>query len=56
MISTLCGIQKTKQMNRHKTERVIDTEDTQVLARGERGGKRKEIGESDYEIKLSVAK
>ena len=39
---------KPKQMNKHnKTERVIDTENKQVVARGEMDWGRKGIGEGD---------
>ena len=37
MILLICGTWKIKQMNKHKTERVIDTENKQVAARGEGG-------------------
>ena len=46
MISLICGILKTEQMNkRNKTEWVIDTENKQVFARWEGSDKRREIKE-----------
>ena len=41
---------------RNRTETVIDTENKQVVARGEGVGGRKEIGEEDYEVQTSSCK
>ena len=45
IISHISGICKTKQVNKHN--RVTDTDNQQVIARGERNGRRKEIGVGD---------
>ena len=47
---------KTNEQTQSNRNRVIDTENKQVVARGERGGGRKEIGEGDEGYKLSVTK
>ena len=36
-----------KQMNKHKTEMVSDTENKQVVARGKGCGEMREIGDGD---------
>ena len=51
MISFICGIQKTKQMNKQQNNyRVIDAENKSVFDKGKGkkiDRKRKEIGEGD---------
>ena len=43
-----CTLKKTKQMNKHnKAERVTDTKNKQVVARGKSGGGRRKAGEGD---------
>ena len=45
-------VESKKQMKRHNRNRVLDTENTQLLARGEGSEERKEIGEKDEEVQF----
>ena len=45
-------MESKKQMKRHNRNRVLDTENTQLLARGEGSEERKEIGEKDEEVQF----
>ena len=49
MMSSICRIYKTKLMKqaKHNRNRIIDTENKQVLARGEGLGGGKKVGEGD---------
>ena len=47
MVSLVCGIQKIKQMNKQNRNRLTETENKMLVARGEEGRRMSERDEGD---------
>ena len=47
MTSFICGISKNEIIEQTNRNKITDTENKQVVARGEEGKERREIGEED---------